>query len=95
MKPEQCRAARALIGMSQETLAERAGVGIQTIIAFEAGRLRGVVPVVGQTRRGAVERDRPEVVATVVVLVPLMRVGREGQRSAVGPPGHTADVHTQ
>ncbi len=38
MKPEQCRAARALIGMSQETLAERAGVGIQTVIAFEGGR---------------------------------------------------------
>ena len=38
MKPEQCRAARALIGMSQETLAERAGVGTQTVIAFEGGR---------------------------------------------------------
>ncbi len=38
MKPEQCRAARALIGISQEALSERAGVGIQTVIAFESGR---------------------------------------------------------
>lgn len=37
MTPGQCRAARALIGMSQKELAKRAKVGVVTIIKFEAG----------------------------------------------------------
>jgi transcriptional regulator with XRE-family HTH domain len=38
MTPAQCRAARALIGLSQEDAALAAGVGIQTLIAFENGK---------------------------------------------------------
>lgn len=36
--PEQCRAGRALVNMSQETLAAAAKVGLSTIRNFEAGR---------------------------------------------------------
>jgi predicted transcriptional regulator len=35
--PEQCRAARALLGWSQQQLADEAGVGIVTIHQLEAG----------------------------------------------------------
>lgn len=38
MTPAQCRAARALLGLSQEVAASGSGVGIQTLIAFESGR---------------------------------------------------------
>jgi transcriptional regulator with XRE-family HTH domain len=34
---EQCRAARALLGWSQQQLADKAGVGIVTIHQLEAG----------------------------------------------------------
>lgn len=36
MTPAQCRAARALIGLSQDALAEAAGVAKRTIASFEA-----------------------------------------------------------
>lgn len=35
MTPSQCRAARALVGMSQEVLADRSGVAKRTIASFE------------------------------------------------------------
>ena len=35
MTPSQCRAARALVAMSQERLAEAAGVAKRTIASFE------------------------------------------------------------
>lgn len=35
--PGQCRAARALIGLRQEDLAEQSGVGLRTIVNFEKG----------------------------------------------------------
>ncbi|SFK37645.1 Helix-turn-helix [Pseudovibrio ascidiaceicola] len=37
MTPAQCRAARALIGMSQKELASMANVGAQTLADFERG----------------------------------------------------------
>lgn len=36
MTPAQCRAARALIGLSQDDLAKAAGVAKRTIASFEA-----------------------------------------------------------
>jgi transcriptional regulator with XRE-family HTH domain len=45
--PAQCRAARGLIGWSQQDLAEKSGVGIVTIHQLEAG--------VGQPRRATLD----------------------------------------
>ena len=38
MTPSQCRAARALIGMTQPHLALNAGVGLSTVVDFEKNR---------------------------------------------------------
>lgn len=35
MTPEQCKAARAMTGLSQDQLAQRSGVAVSTIIPFE------------------------------------------------------------
>ena len=43
MTPAQCRAARALIEMSQPKLAEAAGLGLSTVVDFERSR-RTVAP---------------------------------------------------
>jgi transcriptional regulator with XRE-family HTH domain len=37
IRPEQCRAARALLGLSQEELARAAGISRATLIDFERG----------------------------------------------------------
>jgi transcriptional regulator with XRE-family HTH domain len=37
MSPAQCRAARALLGWSQQQLADASGVGVVTVRQFEGG----------------------------------------------------------
>lgn len=40
MTPRQCRAARALLGWKQSTLAHKAGIGLSTVAQFEGGQTR-------------------------------------------------------
>lgn len=40
MTPAQCRAGRALLGITQGKLADAAGLGLSTVVDFERGRRR-------------------------------------------------------
>jgi transcriptional regulator with XRE-family HTH domain len=40
LTPAQCRAGRALLGITQPELAKRAGLGLSTIVDFERARRR-------------------------------------------------------
>ncbi len=42
MTPQQCKAARAIVGFDQISLAKAAGLGLSTVVDFE--RSRRVVP---------------------------------------------------
>lgn len=46
MTSAQCRAARALIGMTQPDLASAASVGLSTVVDFEKGRRAVAAPSV-------------------------------------------------
>jgi transcriptional regulator with XRE-family HTH domain len=54
--PSQARAARALIGWSQENLAEQSGISISTVRDFESGR-RDAAPENEQAIRKALEKQ--------------------------------------
>ena len=55
IRKEQFRAARALLGWSQTTLAERAGMSLPTVKRFETGRGANVSPDARQALRVALE----------------------------------------
>jgi transcriptional regulator with XRE-family HTH domain len=50
MKPAQARAGRALIGMTQGDLAQRAGVSLSTVVDFERDRRAVAEPSVSAIR---------------------------------------------
>ena len=50
--PEQCRAARAWLGWTQDDLAKRAGIGQSTVKDFEKGGPRKPIP----NNRAAIQR---------------------------------------
>lgn len=50
MTPAQCRAARALLSISQEALAAASGIGVQTLIAFESDRRKPYVNTLNAIR---------------------------------------------
>jgi transcriptional regulator with XRE-family HTH domain len=55
MNRDQCRAARALLKMTQRQLAAAAGVGVSTVMNFELGTRRNVTPEMVQSIRIALE----------------------------------------
>ena len=57
MTPAQCRAARALVNISQEALAEAAKVGVSTVRDFEAERRKARAASLALIQ-GAFERMR-------------------------------------
>jgi DNA-binding transcriptional regulator YiaG len=54
MKPSQCRAARAMVELSQTDLARAAGLGLSTVVDFEKDR-RQVSAEAVQAMRNALE----------------------------------------
>jgi transcriptional regulator with XRE-family HTH domain len=46
MRPAQCRAARALLDITQPDLAKLAGLGLSTVVDFEKGRRQVSIEVV-------------------------------------------------
>ena len=54
LTPAQCRAARALVEMSRESLAEASAVAIRTIADFESGR-RNPISATKSAMRAALE----------------------------------------
>jgi DNA-binding transcriptional regulator YiaG len=50
MSPPQCKAARALIGMTQPELARAAEVGLSTVVDFERTRRQVSTEAVGSLR---------------------------------------------
>lgn len=63
MTPEQCRAARALVNLSQDDLAERSGIAVSTIIPFEKDQRtprQGTVAAIRQALEAAGVEFIPE-----------------------------------
>jgi len=54
MRPDQCRAARALLNLEQSDVAERAGIARATLIDFEKGQ-RAPRPATVAAIRAALE----------------------------------------
>jgi len=55
LRPEQCRAARALLSMTQANLAEAAEAGSKTIADFERGAKRELHAITLRALRQALE----------------------------------------
>lgn len=62
MTPDQCRAARGLLGWSQDNLATAAQVSIRTIQAFELGQ-RDPIPATVAALQRALEEAGVEFIA--------------------------------
>ena len=54
MSPDQCRAARAIVDLTQPRLAEAAGLGLSTVVDFERSR-RKVSPDAVEAMSAALE----------------------------------------
>ncbi|HER8900597.1 TPA: helix-turn-helix transcriptional regulator [Streptococcus pyogenes] len=61
MTPEQCRAGRALVGMTQKELAKRAGINRRAVLWYERGRR---MPLLNNLRvmRAVLEADGVEMI---------------------------------
>ena len=63
MTPAQCKAARALLGWSQQDLADKAGLHKRTIAGFEAGEGREQHNSTEAALMGALEAGGAELIA--------------------------------
>lgn len=83
LTPAQCRAARALLGWTQATLADRAGIARRTVAHFEVGR------------RALLVRTRREIAETFqragVEFFWAMPTAGEGVRLSRRPESPTAE----
>jgi transcriptional regulator with XRE-family HTH domain len=70
--PEQCRAARGLLGWSQQELAQKASVGVVTVHQLEAGST--------QPRRATLEVIRRAFEAAGVELIDESEISGPGAR---------------
>ena len=70
----QCRAARGLLGWSQQQLAQQAGVGVVTVHQFEVGR--------SEPRRATVEVIRRAFAVAGVMFIDADHDGGPGVRLA-------------
>lgn len=63
MNPNECSAARALLGLTQSDLAKFAGIGLSSVVDFEAQR-RNVSALIAATLQSALENLGVEFVDT-------------------------------
>lgn len=85
MTPEQCRAARAWLGLSQQELATRANVAKNTVHLFEAG-LRNPTPNnIGALRRAIEAEGITLVFDEAGVAAGIMRRGARINLSETAP----------
>lgn len=72
LTPQQCRAARGLLGWTQEELAERAGVSRSTVRGFENGQ--------HELHRGSAAVIRDALATAGVILIDADREAGPGVR---------------
>ena len=72
LDPDQCRAARALVGWSRADLAERSGVAATTLAHFEVGKREPYARTLADVRR--------TLEAGGVIFIPADEVGGPGVR---------------
>jgi DNA-binding XRE family transcriptional regulator len=87
MSPEQCRAARAWLGWTQQDLAQRGKVSLSTIQAFEKGDHR-TIPATTEAMRIALEVNGIEFIEDGIRLSQTAK--QMNQRSRII---HISDVH--
>lgn len=82
MTPEQCRAARALVGMSQAELAKRSGRGLSTIQDFELERRSTVSADAIEDMRSVLTKHGVEFIAQTKDKGPGVRLSEPVQRQS-------------
>jgi predicted nucleotidyltransferase/DNA-binding XRE family transcriptional regulator len=81
--PEMCRAGRALLGMSQEELARRAGVARLTVADFERGARKPIAATLAATRSALATAGVDFVPGGAVLRGVAAPAGEDGRLAAI------------